>query len=62
LFVFGLIFAAIALASDSVWGLAASQARRWFGRSPRRLAMVGGSGGLALIGLGVGIVIRGRRN
>ncbi len=62
LFVLGLIFALIALASDSVWGLAASQARQWFGRSPRRLALVGGSGGLALIGLGVGIVVTGRRH
>ena len=62
LFLLGLIFALIALASDSVWGLAASQARQWFGRSPRRLAMVGGSGGLALIGLGVGIVVTGRRH
>jgi hypothetical protein len=32
------------------------------GRSPRRLAMVGGSGGLALIGLGVGMVVTGRRH
>ncbi|HEX3328752.1 MAG TPA: hypothetical protein VHS27_02455 [Gaiellales bacterium] len=61
-FLAGLIFALIALASDSVWGLAASQARQWFGRSPRRLAMVGGSGGLALTGLGVGIVVTGRRH
>ena len=58
----GLIFALIALASNSVWGFAASQARQWFGRSPRRLAMVGGSGGPALIGLGVGIVVTGRRH
>jgi threonine/homoserine/homoserine lactone efflux protein len=62
LFGLGLIFALIALASDSVWGLVASHARGWFGRSPRRLALVGGSGGLALIGLGVGSVVTGRRN
>jgi threonine/homoserine/homoserine lactone efflux protein len=62
LLVLGLIFALIALVSDSAWGIAASRARQWFGRSPRRLAMVGGSGGLALIGLGLGIAVTGRRS
>jgi threonine/homoserine/homoserine lactone efflux protein len=58
----GVVFALIALVSDSVWGLVASRARQWLGRSPRRMAMVGGSGGLALIGLGVGIAVTGRRS
>ena len=57
-----MIFAVIALASDSVRGLVAGRARQWFGRSPRRPAMVGGSGGLALIGPGVAIVVTGRRH
>ncbi|WP_033437543.1 LysE family translocator [Saccharothrix sp. NRRL B-16314] len=51
----GLVFNLIAVASDSVWGLAAATARTWFARSPRRLALVGGAGGLAMIGLGVTI-------
>ena len=34
----------IALASDSAWSLVASTARSWFGRSPRRLELVGGAG------------------
>src|SRR5215472_9048285 len=51
--VLALIFVAIAAVSDSVWGLVASGARAWFGRSERRLALVGGTGGLAMIGLGI---------
>jgi threonine/homoserine/homoserine lactone efflux protein len=56
----GLIFTLIALVCDSVWGLAASGARAWFGRSPRRLRMIGGTGGLAMIGLGIGVAVTGR--
>jgi threonine/homoserine/homoserine lactone efflux protein len=58
----GLIFAVIALVCDSAWGLAAGGARAWFGRSPRRLAMVGGAGGLAMIGLGIGVAVTGRKD
>ncbi|PRX03524.1 UNVERIFIED_ORG: threonine/homoserine/homoserine lactone efflux protein [Actinomadura viridilutea] len=58
--VFGLIFVAIALACDSGWGLAAGTARAWFARSPRRLAAVGGTGGLMMIGLGVSVATAGR--
>ncbi|WP_413809997.1 LysE family translocator [Streptomyces sp. OE57] len=56
----GLVFNAIAVVSDSVWGLAAATARTWFARSPRRLAMVGGAGGLSMIGLGVTVAATGR--
>ncbi|GGW63845.1 lysine transporter LysE [Streptomyces lucensis JCM 4490] len=56
----GLVFNAIALASDSAWGLVASAARGWFARSPRRLAAVGGVGGLTMIGLGVTVAATGR--
>jgi threonine/homoserine/homoserine lactone efflux protein len=58
----GLVFNMIALASDSVWGLAASTARDWFARSPRRLAAVGGAGGVAMIGLGVTVAATGRKD
>ncbi|WP_225095711.1 LysE family translocator [Streptomyces sp. CoH27] len=58
----GLVFNAIALASDSVWGLAASAARDWFARSPRRLSAVGGAGGLTMIGLGVTVAVTGRKD
>ncbi|MFI1564399.1 LysE family translocator [Streptomyces sp. NPDC020490] len=58
----GLVFNAIALASDSVWGLAAATARDWFARSPHRLSMVGGVGGLTMIGLGVTVAVTGRKD
>jgi threonine/homoserine/homoserine lactone efflux protein len=60
--VLGLVFNLIAVASDSVWGLVASTARNWFARSPRRLAMVGGVGGLAMIGLGITVAATGRKD
>jgi len=60
--VLGLVFNVIALVSDSVWGLIASTARDWFARSPRRLAMVGGLGGLTMIGLGVTVAVTGRKD
>ncbi|MBN6547814.1 LysE family translocator, partial [Actinacidiphila bryophytorum] len=56
----GLVFTAIALLCDSVWALTASAARSWFASSPRRMAAVGGTGGLAMIGLGVTVAATGR--
>jgi len=55
----GLIFNVIAVVSDSVWGLAAAAARDWFARSPRRLALVGGVGGITMIGLGITVAATG---
>jgi threonine/homoserine/homoserine lactone efflux protein len=52
----------IGLASDSCWGLAASIVRSWFARSPRRLGLVGGAGGLAMIGLGLTLALTGRKD
>ncbi|MFF3948122.1 LysE family translocator [Streptomyces sp. NPDC001902] len=56
----GLVFNAIALVSDSTMGLVAAAARSWLARSPRRLSLVGGAGGLAMIGLGVTVAATGR--
>lgn len=56
----GLIFAAVALATDTLWALAAGRLRRWFERSPRRLRLVGGAGGLAIIAVGAGLLVSGR--
>jgi threonine/homoserine/homoserine lactone efflux protein len=53
---------AIGLASDSCWGLAASIVRSWFARSPRRLGLVGGAGGLAMVGLGLTLALTGRKD
>jgi threonine/homoserine/homoserine lactone efflux protein len=58
----GLMCGAIALVSDSIWGLAAGTARTWLARSPRRLAAVGGTGGLITIGLGVRLAATGRHD
>ncbi|MUM18326.1 LysE family translocator [Mycobacterium sp. CBMA271] len=59
IFVFGLVFVAMALVSDSLWALLASTARNWFARSPRRLEAVGGAGGFLIVGLGAGVAISG---
>ncbi len=58
--VLGVVFVVIALISDSLWGMAAGTARQWLARSPRRLARLGGTGGLVMIGLGVSIAVSGR--
>ncbi|OXR46011.1 Homoserine/homoserine lactone efflux protein [Nocardia cerradoensis] len=52
---FGLIF-------DSTWALTAAAARAWFARSPRRLAAVGGAGGLVMIGMGTSLALTGRKD
>ena len=46
------LFAVMAVASDSVWALAASRARDWFARKPQRLDAMGATGGVMMIGLG----------
>ncbi|MEU9951471.1 LysE family translocator [Streptomyces poriferorum] len=60
--VLGLVFNIIALASDSLWGLLAATGRDWFARSPRRLSLVGGIGGVTMIGLGVTVAVTGRKD
>ena len=60
--VLALVSVAIGAISDCSWGFAASAARAWFARSPRRIEMVGGAGGLAMIGVGVTVAITGRHN
>ena len=62
LLVLGLISVLIALMSDSVWGLLAGTVRSWLGRSPRRLAAMGRTGGLFMVGLGVRLAFTGRRD
>ena len=57
-----LVSVSIGVVSDSTWGLAASGVRAWFARSPRRFALVGGAGGLAMIGVGVTVALTGRKD
>ncbi|GAA2446077.1 LysE family translocator [Streptomyces lavendulocolor] len=56
----GLVPIGIGLVTDTLWGLGAAAARSWFARSDRRLSMVGGAGGCAMIGLGVTVAATGR--
>lgn len=60
--VLGLVFCLLALSLDSVWGLSAGAARDWLARSPRRLAALGGAGGLMMIGLGAALAVSGRKD
>ncbi|WP_336081572.1 LysE family translocator [Nocardia sp. SSK8] len=60
--ILGLCIPAFGLVLDSLWALAAGSARTWFARSPRRLAAVGGSGGLVMIGLGASLALTGRKD
>ncbi len=52
----------IALISDSIWVLAAAGIRSWFAKNPRRLAAVGGAGGVAMIVVGVSVATTGRHD
>lgn len=60
--ILGALFPIIALVLDSVWATVAGTARQWFARSPRRMTVIGGAGGLAMIGLGIGIAATGRKD
>ena len=57
-----LVPCAIGAITDCTWGLAASGVRSWFASSPRRYAMVGGAGGLAMIAVGVTVAVTGRKD
>jgi threonine/homoserine/homoserine lactone efflux protein len=56
----GAVFAVIAIASDTLWALAAGGVRVWFSHSPRRLELLGGAGGLAIMAVGAGLLVSGR--
>jgi len=58
--ILGALFASIALLLDSAWAAVAGTARQWFTWSPRRLALIGGTSGLVMIGLGASIAATGR--
>jgi len=60
--ILGTIYVGIALVSDSIWGIVAGTARPWFARSPKRLELLGGTGGLVMLGLGLRVAIGGRRD
>lgn len=57
----GLICGLVAAVSDSTWAMASGTARSWLGRSPRRLEWLSVGGGAAMIALGAGLALTGRR-
>jgi threonine/homoserine/homoserine lactone efflux protein len=58
----GALCVAFALVSDSAWAVASGSVRLWLARSPRRLQLLGGAGGLTLVGLGVRLAVSGRND
>ncbi len=56
--VLGIVFSVMAICSDSIWAVAASKARDWFARNPRRLDRLGAAGGSMMLGLGVLLLAR----
>lgn len=57
LFVLGVIVVGIGVVCDTVWVLAASAARTWFARSPRRIEAMSATGGGLMIGLAAFLLV-----
>jgi threonine/homoserine/homoserine lactone efflux protein len=62
LFELGVVFIVLALLCDSIWALAASAARNWFARSPKRAAHLAATGGVMMIGLGGVLAFTGNKH
>ena len=62
LFELGVVFIVLALICDSVWALAASAARNWVARSPKRAAHLAATGGVMMIGLGGVLAFTGNKH
>jgi len=58
----GALFCVMAIVSDGCWVVAASRARDWFARKPRRLDHLGAAGGAMMIGLGATLATTGSAN
>jgi threonine/homoserine/homoserine lactone efflux protein len=58
----GAISLIVGLFSDGAWAILSGTARVWLARSPRRLELLGGAGGLVLVGLGVRLALTGRKD
>jgi threonine/homoserine/homoserine lactone efflux protein len=57
----GAVAVALSMLSDAMWGIGSGSARAWLGRSPRRLERLSATGGVMLVGLGVGLAVTGRQ-
>lgn len=62
LLLLGLAFPLAGLVLDSIWAMLAGSARTWLVRSPRRQALLGGTGGMVMIGFGLSIALTGRKD
>lgn len=62
LLLLGALFPVFGLLLDGTWAAAAGTARAWLARSPRRMAAIGGTGGLVMIGLGTSLAFTGRQH
>lgn len=60
MFLLGMTAVVLGLVCDSVWAIAAARMRDWFNASDARGRGLGMTGGLSMIGLGVGIALTGR--
>jgi|SRR5579859_1503757 len=60
--ILALVSVSIGVMSDCCWGIAASVVRVWFTSNPRRYAVVGGAGGLAMIAVAATFAATGRKN
>lgn len=60
--ILGIALPVVAVITDSMWALIAGTARSWFASSPRRLELIGGTGGLVMIGLGASLAASGRKD
>lgn len=60
--VLGTIFLGITVVCDTAWAMAAGTTRAWLSRSSRRLELVGGTGGLALMCIGTSLALTGRKH
>lgn len=58
----GLVFCAMATSMDLLWAIAAGSAREWFVSPPVRLRRIRGTGGVVIMGLGVGVLATGHRH
>jgi threonine/homoserine/homoserine lactone efflux protein len=60
--VLGAVNLAIAVVCDSAWAVAAGSARAWLAQSPRRMELIGGTGGLVMICIGASLALTGRKH
>ena len=60
--VLGLVFVAIALVSDSTWGMVSGTARQWLSGRSHRMERLSAFGGAVMIGLGLRLALTGRKD